>query len=93
MDAKLTIPVMGGAGEDFREKPRLDNVRQRWGQWVCQLSVFDSCKTLFRRHGIREVWGFRSYQSCYYRCCTDAKLTIPVCGLLGEKFSGETPLR
>jgi len=23
----------------------------------------------------------------------DAKLTIPVCGLLGEKFSGETPLR
>ena len=26
MDAKLTIPVMGGAGKGFREKPRLDNV-------------------------------------------------------------------
>ncbi len=73
MDAKLTIPVMGGAGEDFREKPRLDNVRQRWGQWVCQLSVFDSCKTLFRRHGIREVWGFRSYQMCGHRCCICSK--------------------
>ena len=67
-DSKLTILVMGGAGEDFREKPRLDNVQQRWGQWVCQLSRFDSCKTLFRRHGIREVWGFRSYQVCGHRC-------------------------
>ena len=68
MDAKLTILVMGGAGEDFREKPRLDNVQQQWGRWVCQLSRFDSCKTLFRRHGIREVWGFRSYQMCCHRC-------------------------
>ena len=93
MDAKLTILVMGGAGEDFREKPRLDNVQQRWGRWVCQLSRFDSCKTLFGGHGIREVWGFRSYQMCCRLGCMDAKLTIPVCGLLGEKFSGETPLR
>ena len=68
MDAKLIIPVMGGAGEDFREKPRLDNVLQRWGQWVCQLSRFDSCKTLFRRHRIWGIWGFRSYQMCGHRC-------------------------
>ena len=77
---------MGGAGEDFREKPRLDNVQQRWGRWVCQLSRFDSCKTLFGGHGIREVWGVRSYQMCCRLGCMDAKLTILVCGLLGEDF-------
>jgi len=36
---------------------------------------------------------FRSYQWGCRLGCMDAKLTIPVCGLLGEKFSGETPLR
>ena len=41
---------------------------------------------MFRGHGIREVWGFRSYQSYYYRCCTDSKLTIPVMGGAGEDF-------
>ena len=60
-------------GRSFREKPRLDDVRQRWGRWVCQLSRFDSCKTLFRGHGIWEVWGFRSYQECGYCCCICSK--------------------
>ena len=67
-DSKLTILVCRLLGRSFREKPRLDNVRQRWGRWVCQLSRFDSCKTMFREHGIREVWGFRSYQMCGH-CC------------------------
>ena len=77
---------MGGAGEDFREKPRLDNVQQQWGRWVYQLSRFDSCKTLFRRHGIWGIWGFRSYQMCCGLGCMDAKLTIPVMGGAGEDF-------
>ena len=86
MDAKLIILVVGVHGEDFRKKPRLDNVQQRWGRWVCQLSRFDICKTMFRGHCSGDMESGRFGGFAAIRCAVIVAVYV-LSGGVGEVVS------